>query len=274
MTNPYRIEGPACISFSGGRTSAYMLRQILDAHGGTLPPNVHVIFCNTGKEYPGCYDFVLECSDRWSVAIRWLEWRPNKRRGDDPNFVEVGHATASRNGEPFAALVRKRRALPDLTKRFCTEELKIKTAKRWMVAQGYRQWVNVVGLRADEPHRVARRKASKPDTRSDLAFPLYAAGVTKADVLAFWAAQPFDLRERNRNCDLCFMKPVGHRMRVMADEPERADWWIERERERDATFVSPVREPGGYSMLRAAARHLPLYLPFDEPDGVDCACTD
>lgn len=49
-TNPYLIAGPALISFSGGRTSAYMLRMILDAHGGTLPDDVHVCFANTGKE--------------------------------------------------------------------------------------------------------------------------------------------------------------------------------------------------------------------------------
>lgn len=34
--DPYLIEGPARIRFSGGRTSGYMLKHILDAHGGTL----------------------------------------------------------------------------------------------------------------------------------------------------------------------------------------------------------------------------------------------
>lgn len=49
-SNPYLIEGPALISFSGGRTSAYMLHQIIQAHGGTLPDDVVVAFANTGKE--------------------------------------------------------------------------------------------------------------------------------------------------------------------------------------------------------------------------------
>ena len=31
-SNPYKIEGPALISFSGGRTSGYMLKHIIDAH--------------------------------------------------------------------------------------------------------------------------------------------------------------------------------------------------------------------------------------------------
>lgn len=41
MTHPsYKIQGPALISFSGGRTSGYMLHQIVQAHGGTLPDDV------------------------------------------------------------------------------------------------------------------------------------------------------------------------------------------------------------------------------------------
>jgi 3'-phosphoadenosine 5'-phosphosulfate sulfotransferase (PAPS reductase)/FAD synthetase len=65
--NPYKIEGPAVISFSGGRTSAYMLRKVLDAHEGELPPDVFVVFADTGKERPETLDFVRECSKRWGV---------------------------------------------------------------------------------------------------------------------------------------------------------------------------------------------------------------
>ena len=53
--NPYYIdhfENGAVISFSGGRSSAYMLYKILEAHDFKLPEYIKVIFANTGKEMP------------------------------------------------------------------------------------------------------------------------------------------------------------------------------------------------------------------------------
>jgi predicted phosphoadenosine phosphosulfate sulfurtransferase len=46
--NPYLIKEPTCISFSGGRTSAFMLHKILEANNG-LPDEAIVCFANTGK---------------------------------------------------------------------------------------------------------------------------------------------------------------------------------------------------------------------------------
>jgi NH3-dependent NAD+ synthetase len=50
VTDPFRIEGPAVVNVSGGRTSAHMLRLILAACGGRLPRDVFAVFCNTGDE--------------------------------------------------------------------------------------------------------------------------------------------------------------------------------------------------------------------------------
>ena len=36
----YKIPTPAVISFSGGRTSAFMLKQIVNAYGGKLPEEI------------------------------------------------------------------------------------------------------------------------------------------------------------------------------------------------------------------------------------------
>src|SRR5580704_16732204 len=106
--NPYLINGPALISFSGGRTSAYMLHEILSAHGGKLPDDVHVCFANTGKEREETLRFVHECSVRWGVHVNWIEYRDNAE-----GFEVVGYNSASRNGEPFQAIIDKKKRLPN-----------------------------------------------------------------------------------------------------------------------------------------------------------------
>lgn len=70
----FRIEGPAAVQCSFGRTSGYLLWLILQAHGGRLPPDVHVMFENTGKEASETLAFGHELSRRWGVSITWLEY--------------------------------------------------------------------------------------------------------------------------------------------------------------------------------------------------------
>ena len=71
--NPYFTKGATCLSFSGGRTSAYMLYKTLEAHDGVLPEETFVAFANTGMEHPATLDFVRDCGEQWGVDIVWLE---------------------------------------------------------------------------------------------------------------------------------------------------------------------------------------------------------
>ena len=50
------------INFSGGRTSAYMTKRLID-EGLT---DYIVTFQNTGKEMPETLDFINECDKRWN----------------------------------------------------------------------------------------------------------------------------------------------------------------------------------------------------------------
>jgi len=222
--SPYALpDGHVQIAFSGGRTSAFMLHQILEANG-PLPDRVEVTFQNTGREMPQTLDFVEEVSRRWAVRIVWLEYRP-----EAPFFEIVSHNSAARGGEPFEALIRKRRYLPNQQARFCTTELKIRTAKRYLRSLGWDHWTNCVGLRADEPDRLNK---PAPRDRWTVWAPLADAGVSRHDVAAFWRRQPFDLRLPNvagrcwlGNCDGCFLKSEANIAAFTREFPERAAWW-------------------------------------------------
>jgi hypothetical protein len=240
--NPYSIEGPALISFSGGRTSAYMLFMILLAHGGKLPDDVYVVFANTGKEREETLRFVYGVSVRWNVQIHWVEWTPS-------GFVEVGYNSASRNGEPFAGLIAKKQYTPNAVTRFCTQELKIRAMRDFMRAAGYDRWANVIGLRYDEGSRVlkalARNDAAKERFTTVMPMARARAKVTKrGHIMPFWFGegadrvpnpippvdqlpQGFDLglQDYEGNCDLCFLKSIGARKRLIRDNPGMSDWW-------------------------------------------------
>lgn len=281
-TDPFFIEGPACVSFSGGRTSGYMLRRILDAYGGTLPDDVHVVFANTGKERSETLDFVRDCGERWNVRIRWIELLIS---GEQPEmrhaFREVSFDTASRRGEPFSAMIEARRYLPNPVARICTQELKIRPMNKFARSLGFEHWTNVVGLRADEPRRVAKIKAPSRE-RFDLVAPLADAGVTLADVQAFWGAVPFDLRlmQHEGNCDLCFLKGRARIERIMRARPDLAAWWIEQESRGygahgDALFR---HDRPSYAAQLARIRSLPMLPGLDldagDENALPCACTD
>jgi 3'-phosphoadenosine 5'-phosphosulfate sulfotransferase (PAPS reductase)/FAD synthetase len=221
--------GNVQIAFSGGRTSAFMLHEILMANNG-LPDRAVVTFQNTGREMPETLDFVHEVGARWTVNIIWLEYRPAA-----PFFEIVNHNSASRDGEPFEALIRKRKYLPNQQTRFCTVELKVRTAKRYLMSLGWKHWTSCVGLRADEPNRLHR---PRPKDRWTVWTPLAAAGVGKHHVTDFWSRQPFDLRLPNvkgkcwlGNCDGCFLKSEANIAAFTRDYPKRAAWWEMAEEE-------------------------------------------
>lgn len=264
MSDPFRVEGPARISFSGGRTSAYMLHRILDAHDGVLPGNAVVAFANTGKEREETLRFVHECGVRWGVKIHWLEWRAD-------GFEHVGFNSASRNGEPFAQLLKGKSFLPNWQARFCTQHLKVEVLNGFAAELGWvpGEYSEVIGLRYDEGMRVMRGLENADKRGIRCVYPLSKAKVTKADVMAFWAMQPFDLglEPWEGNCDLCFMKGRGIRKRIIADDPTRADWWAAQEAMTGGFFDRRDR----YAALAAEVKQSPtLFEPDDFEHDAEC----
>jgi 3'-phosphoadenosine 5'-phosphosulfate sulfotransferase (PAPS reductase)/FAD synthetase len=288
--SPYKLSGTTVVSFSGGRTSAYMLRQVLDSNDDQS--DLVVTFANTGKEHPATLEFVRECAERWAVPIIWLEFRDN-----EAGFEVVDFASASRQGEPFEALIRKRKYLPNPVTRFCTIDLKIRIIHKYLRSLGLSTENNPVdmmtGIRADEPRRVMKirhRKSTSESKWATMVMPLADAGVGVQDVTDFWAAQPFDLmlptingRTLEGNCDLCFLKGAKQVYSIIASDcgerVRKADWWARMER----TAVSSSGITGNGALFRFDRPSYQQMIDYsdtqfdmfaDQDEAIECFCGD
>lgn len=282
--NPFKIEAPFVINFSGGRTSALMLRLILDAFGGRLPEDSRVVFCNTGREREETLKFVDDVAREWSVDIDWLEYRDRLIDCGDGttirkhSFERVSFATASRDGEPFSALIKRKRFLPNPVTRYCTTELKIQTTRRFLKSLGWAEWDSAIGIRYDEPRRWSKIRANRSGVKHDHpVMPLVDAKLAIGDVDRFWSGQSFrlDLMSHEGNCDLCFLKGRGKIQEIIERRPDLASWWIEQESNDFGTSVGPGLfrrdRPRYESMLKESETQGRL---FDIDDSIGCFCGD
>lgn len=282
--NPYEINVPTCISFSGGRTSAFMLYKVLQAHQMSLPSDAKVIFANTGKEEEATLKFVNECSKRWNVPITWLEYI---EVDGEHSFKVVDYETASRNGEPFEQIIKHfNNALPNGRARYCSSNLKTRTFYKYLKSIGWDEWESFIGIRADEPKRVVKFRANpNPEGKHETVFlPLAQDNVSSKDVSNFWKAQDFDLglpningKTMHGNCDLCMLKPKAQILSLIQEKPERALWWIKQEEEAskrcagDGKFFA-IDRPTYAQMYKYAAEQTDMFDANEE--AISCFCGD
>lgn len=231
VSDPYRIEGPATIQVSGGRTSGFMLRRILDAHGGTLPDDVIPTFCNTGLEHPATYRFLQDMEREWACPITVLEYRSE---GDNHGVrVLPSVCEADREGRPFEQLIEAKKYLPNPVTRYCTMELKVRTSNRFCrQVMGWDEWECAIGFRADEQRRVAKMRGDVKAER--MRAPMAEAAHTAADVLEFWRGQNFDLLlpggdNTFGNCVGCFLKGAKKLEKIGMTDPGYLEWWAQQE---------------------------------------------
>jgi len=213
------IEDVLCdvlhVSFSGGRTSAYMTKRLLD----TKPPETRVIvtFANTGLEHPKTLEFIKRCDDEFGFNTVWLEAvvHPNRKA---PTHRIVTFETASRKGEPFEAVIAKY-GVPNTKYPGCTRDLKINPINSYLKSLGIKpsSIATAIGIRADEQKRINRTTAKEGNFVYPLAdwFPC-----DKDDVLDWWSQQDFDLgiEEFEGNCAGCFKKSLKkHFLQIKKD---------------------------------------------------------
>jgi hypothetical protein len=182
--------------------------------------------------------------------------------------------------------------LPDKTKRWCTEELKV-LAMFWHI------YLNIfetpddlclvnIGYRADEAHRWLKIQGCKENrVRVPMSCPvdgkhsrvkhhwqeieyripnapMVAAGVDVLDVMKFWAEEGWQWPFVS-NCGHCFYHSDEELQHVAKTSPEIIDWAISKEHQRGARWDSKR------TLTQRISAEQSLLFPHSE---FACFCTD
>lgn len=216
------------ISFSGGRTSAYMAWMMLQKKSASQ--DFEIVFANTGLEHEETLVFVDRCEKFFGQRIWWVEAVTNPKNGIGTKAKVVDFKTASRNGEPFEAMIAKH-GIPNSTTPHCTRELKkyaIRAFARDVLKWKKSEYMTAIGIRADEMHRLNWKTAKVENLIYPLAVDFMA---TKFDVNHFWSQQDFDLNIKSYegNCKTCWKKSNRKLMTIAIENPSWFDEFVEWE---------------------------------------------
>jgi 3'-phosphoadenosine 5'-phosphosulfate sulfotransferase (PAPS reductase)/FAD synthetase len=219
------------ISFSGGKTSAYMTHHILN--NLTDKYNCLVCFANTGQEDERSLEFVRDCDLFLGFNTVWLEAVVNNGKVGTTHKI-TNFINACREGEPFESVIQKY-GIPNRDFPHCTRELKIRPihsfAKMYFDGQDY---ITAIGIRADEVDRIQKGK---------FIYPLIKMGVTKQDVNDYWDRMYFTLRlpEHRGNCITCWKKSFK-KLKMLADEGEGK--WVQEMEQKYNGFIPESQKAG------------------------------
>lgn len=209
------------ISFSGGRTSAYMTKLILERWKDKY--EFIVTFANTGKEHPKTLEFIHNCDTIFGFNTVWLEANVFMDERKGTGFKIVSYETASRNGEPFEQVIKKY-GISNPSYLHCTRELKLAPMRSYLASLGinHKEIPTAIGIRSDENRRI-----SKTAGVDNIIYPLITEWPSdKQDVLDFWEDQLFDLGldEWDGNCVGCFKKSFKKIFKQLDTDSSCLDW--------------------------------------------------
>lgn len=205
------------VSFSGGRTSAYLCHLMIEKFGRE---SVDFIFMDTGAEHPKTYEFIRNVDREFGLNLVCLRLKINPELGKGNSYDVVGIESISADMKPFSDMMSKY-GTPYTGGMFCTDRMKLTPFKKYCDDKygkgNYETWL---GIRTDE----ARRLAEKEGIR-------YLAEISdfeKQDIIDWWSDKDFDLNipEWLGNCVFCPKKSNLKLAAAQRDESGIYHQWL------------------------------------------------
>ncbi len=209
------------VSFSGGRTSAYLCKVMIETFGRE---NVDFIYMDTGAEHEKTYEFIRSVNNEFKLNLTCLRGDFNQRLGEGHKYKIVDIMDINQDLEPYRSMVNKY-GTPTVASGWCTSRMKEETHDKYCNDKygkgNYQTWI---GIRADEPKRLGG-----VGKNNNLRYMAEITDAEKHDVLDYWAKMPFDLgiEEWLGNCVFCFKKSNLKLAAAQRDEPKMYMEWLE-----------------------------------------------
>jgi hypothetical protein len=251
------------VSFSGGRTSAYLCYLMKEKFGD----DVDFIYMDTGAEHPKTYEFIRSVNRELNLNLVCLRTDFSTPLGAGNNFKVVEINSIAPDLKPFTDMVSKY-GVPYIGGMFCTDRMKLVPFTKYCNEKygrgNYETWL---GIRADELPRVLGKNLyeklsetlginddeiikiimSKPSERdshfvveeqfewdiyNDLNDRLgngirYLAEISdfeKQDIIRWWSNMPFDLEIKEWNGN-CVFCPKKSNLKIAAAQRDNPEFY-------------------------------------------------
>ena len=231
------------VSFSGGRTSAYLVHLMEEKrkHEGW---DVEYVFMDTGFEAPETYEFIRNVVKQWGISITVIRTVVHPEMNVGVTYREIPLDQMGPDLQPWKDMIAKY-GTPNINTPYCTSRMKTEPHDKWCDDKfGKGNYTTWLGIRADEPQRL---------TYYDPNFDMFSLDIPeerairylaeldlagKHQINEWWSKQPFDLGidEFAGNCVLCIKKGPNKLYAAAQAYPELAEDF------REMLFSEEVRQ--------------------------------
>lgn len=205
------------VSFSGGRTSAYLVHLMEQKRKAGEIDNVYYVFMDTGAEHPKTYEFIRKCVQHFDIDLICLRVNVNQILGEGNSYKIIGLNECKPDLQPFRDMCQKY-GTPQIHAPFCTTIMKTNPYKKFCNdGFGKNNYVSWLGIRVDEGKRLKGKEGFK--------YLAEISSMEKNDILGWWKEQPFDLEIESDwlgNCVFCLKKGTNRIELARRDEPRMA----------------------------------------------------
>lgn len=142
------------VSFSGGRTSAYLVHLLEKRRTKAHSALLHHIFMDTGAEHPKTYEFIRNVINLWNIPVTLLRVVINPIHRKASTYAEMTQGQLKPDLGPYRDMLKKY-GTPYIGGARCTDRMKsvpyTKYCQENFGKKGFNTWL---GIRFDEPARL------------------------------------------------------------------------------------------------------------------------